>query len=51
MMLPWPTVKHMETQLNDLNKESKNVRWKMHKGKAKYMTNFKTDETIKVRDQ
>ena len=41
----------METQLNDLNKESKKVGLKMHKGKTKYMTNFKTDETIKVEDQ
>ena len=41
----------METQLNNLDKESKKVGLKMLKRKTKYMTNFKTDETIKVKDQ
>ena len=45
------TVKDMETRLNDLNKESKKGGLKVHKGKTKYMTNFKTDKTIKVEDQ
>jgi len=44
------TVKDMETQLNDLNKQSKKVGLKMHKGKTKYMTNFKTEETINIED-
>ena len=42
-------VKDMETLLHDLNKESKKVCLKMHKGKTKYMANFKTDETIEVK--
>ena len=45
------TVKDMETQLNDLNKESKKVGLKMHKGKTKYMTNVATDEKIFIEDQ
>ena len=49
-----PTVKDMETQFNNLNKKSKKVgsiMLMMQKGKTKYLTNFKTDETIKVEDQ
>ena len=41
----------METKLNDPNKESKQVGLKIYKGKTKYMSNFKTDEIIKVEDQ
>jgi hypothetical protein len=44
------TVKDMEIQLNDLNRGSKMVGLKMHKGKTKYMTNYVTDETLKVED-
>ena len=40
----------METQLNDLNKESKKVGLKMNKGKTKNMANFKTDDTIKFEE-
>ena len=35
----------------DLNKESKKVGLKMHKGKTKYMTNVATDEKIFIEDQ
>ena len=45
------TVKDMETQLNDLNKGSKKVGLRMHKGKTKYMANFSTDEKITIEDQ
>ena len=34
----------MEEQLNRLNKNSKNIGLKMHKGKTKYMTNFQNDQ-------
>ena len=40
------TVRNMELQLNDLNKASKKIGLKMHKGKTKYMTNFQTSDTI-----
>ena len=38
----------METQLNNLNIESKKIGLKIHKGKTKYMTNFQSDEIITV---
>ena len=34
------SVKDMEIQLNDLNKESKKIGLKIHKGETKYMKNF-----------
>ena len=40
-------VKDLETQLDNLNKES----LKINKGKTEYMTNFQTDDSIKVEDQ
>jgi len=42
------SVKDMEVQLNDLNRESKKCGLKMHKGKTKYMTNYETIDTIKI---
>ena len=42
------SVKDMETQLNNLNIESKKIGLKIHKGKTKYMTNFQSDEIITV---
>ena len=41
-------VKDMEVQLNSLNKESKKIGLKIHKGKTKFMTNFQTNESIVV---
>ena len=41
----------MEIQLNDLNKESKKIGLKIHKGKTKYMTNFQSDETIEIENE
>ena len=38
----------MEEQLNRLNKNSKNIGLKMHKGKTKYMTNFQNDQEIHI---
>ena len=42
------TVRNMELQLNDLNRESKKIGLKIHKGKTKYMTNFQTSNIIKI---
>ncbi|XP_072025174.1 uncharacterized protein [Amphiura filiformis] len=45
------SVKDMEVQLNDLNKGSKKIGLKIHKGKTKYMTNhhnMKTKVTITI---
>ena len=42
------SVKDMEVQLNSLNKESRKIGLKIHKGKTKFMTNFQTDESIEV---
>ena len=39
-------VKNNETQLNIINKESKKVGLGIHRGKAKYITNYCTDEKI-----
>ena len=44
-LITW-TVKDMETKLNDPK-----VGLKIYKGKTKYMSNFKTDETIQDEDQ
>ena len=41
-------VKDMETQLNEINKESKKVGLKIHRGKTKFMTNHDTDEKIHI---
>ena len=38
----------MEVQLNSLNKESKKIGLKIHKGTTKFMTNFQTNESIVV---
>ena len=38
------------TQKNDLNRESKTVPLGIHREKTKYMTNFKTDVTIKLKN-
>ena len=48
MALITTSVKDMEIQLNDLNKESNKIGLKIHKGKTKYMTNFQSNETITV---
>ena len=40
------SLKDMEVQLNELNQGSKKIGLNIHKGKTKYMTNFKSDETI-----
>ena len=45
------SVKDMETQLNQLNQESKKIGLKIHKGKTKYMTNFQSDEVIVVENE
>ena len=43
------TTKEMEEHLNKLNTESKKkCGLKIHKGKTKFMTNFETDEEIKI---
>lgn len=42
------SVADMEIQLSDLDSESKKIGLKMHKGKTKYMTNYTTDDTIKI---
>lgn len=42
------SVKDMEHQLNKVNSESKKIGLKMHKGKTKYMANFKTNETLEI---
>ena len=41
-------ITEMEEQLNRLNKNSKNIRLKTHKGKTKYMTNFQNDQEIHI---
>ncbi|GFS07190.1 endonuclease-reverse transcriptase [Elysia marginata] len=41
----------MEEQLNTLNKISKEVGLKMHKGKTKYMTNFQTTKKIQIENK
>ena len=45
------SVKGMEIQFNDLNKEKKQIGLKIHKGKTKYMTNFQSDETIEIENE
>ena len=45
------TTKEMEEQLNKLNTESKKCGLKIHKGKTKFMTNFETDEEIKIENE
>ncbi len=45
------TVRNMELQLNEMNRESKTVGLKIHKGKTKYMTNFQTSESIKIENE
>ena len=45
------TTKEMEEHLNKLNTESKKFRLKTHKGKTKFMTNFETDEEIKIENE
>ena len=42
------TTKEMEEHLNKLNTESQKCGLKIHKGKKKFMTNFETDEVIKI---
>ena len=42
------SVEDMEMQLNILNHESKRIGLKIHRGKTKFMTNFKTTDTIKI---
>ena len=41
----------MEEHLNKLNTESKKCGLKIHKGKTKVMTNFETDEEIKIKNE
>ena len=41
----------MEEQLNRINKNSKNIGLKMHKGKTKYMTNFQNDQEIHIESE
>ena len=45
------SVKDMEIQPNDLNKESKKIRLKIHKGKTNYITNFQSDKTIGIENE
>ena len=45
------TTKEMEEHLNKLNTESKKCGLKIHKGKTKFMTNFETDEEIKIENE
>ena len=42
------SLKDMEVQLNELNQGSKKIGLNIHKVKTKYMTNFKSDETIVI---
>ena len=44
-------MREMEEQLNRLNKNSKNIGLKMHKGKTKYMTNFQNDQEIHIESE
>ena len=43
--------KEMEEHLNKLNTESKKCGLKIHKGKTKFMTNFETDEELKIKNE
>ena len=45
------SVKDMEVQLKSVNSESKKVGLKVHKGKAKFMTNYDTNESIEIEDK
>ena len=45
------TTKEMEEHLNKLNTESKKCGLKIHKGETKFMTNFETDEEIKIENE
>ena len=45
------SVKDMEVLLNDLNRESKKVGLKIHKGKTKYMTNYQTKDRIVIENE
>ncbi len=45
------SVEDMEAQLESLNRESQRIGLKMHKGKTKYMTNYKTDSNISIEGQ
>ena len=45
------TTKEMEEHLNKLNTESKKSGLTIHKGKTKFMTNFETDEEIKIENE
>ena len=45
------SVKDMEVQLNNLNRQSKKIGLKIHKGKTKFMTNFQTDESIEIENE
>ena len=42
------SVKDMEIQLNIINQESKKIGLKIHRGKTKFMTNYKTNEIIEI---
>ena len=42
------TTKEMVEHLNKLNTESKKCGLKIHQGKTKFMTNFETDEEMKI---
>ena len=41
----------MEEQLHRLNKNSKNIGLKMHKGKTKFMTNFQNDQELHIESE
>ena len=51
VMLTTNNMTEMEEQLNRLNKNSKNIGLKMHKGKTKYMTNFQNDQEIHIESE
>ena len=51
LKLAFKTTKEMEEHLNKLNTESKKSGLKIHKGKTKFMTNFETDEEIKIENE
>ena len=43
---------HMETHLNALNSESRKRGLKIHKGKTKYMTNYKkNNKEIRIKNE
>ena len=48
MALTTNSVEDMEMQLNILYLESKRIGLKIHRGKPKFMTNFKTTDEIKI---